>query len=206
MKGVFMIYGYIRVSTDKQTTENQRFEIENYCVKNGIKIDEWINETISGKEPFEKRKLGKLLKTVRRNDVLICSELSRLSRTMYSMILALEKCEKNGIEIIAIKESFNPKKDRMSKYIVPIFAVLSEVERDLISQRTKEALARLKTEGVKLGRPIGSKSKSKKLSGKEKEINKMLSENISLRKMSRKLKINIKTLRSFIAENKISIK
>ena len=198
-----MIYGYIRVSTDKQTVENQRFEIDNYCTKNGIKIDKWIHETISGKEAFRNRKLGKLLKIIRKDDILICSELSRLSRTMYSLILILEKCEKREIEIIAIKENFNPKQNRVSRYIAPIFAIVSEIERNLISQRTKEALSRLKANGVKLGRPFGSKSKNKKLSGKEKIITKMINENISFREIAKKLKVHRKTLKLFIMENNL---
>jgi DNA invertase Pin-like site-specific DNA recombinase len=196
-----MNYGYSRVSTDKQTVENQRFEIENYCVKNGIKIDKWIHETISGKEPFEKRKLGRLLKATKKGDVLVCSELSRLSRTMYSLILILDKCEKQEISIIAIKENFNPEQNSMSRYIAPIFAVVSEIERNLISQRTKEALLRLKASGMKLGRPVGSKSKRKKLSGKEKTVEKMMREKISLREMAKKLKVHCKTLKSFLLEN-----
>jgi DNA invertase Pin-like site-specific DNA recombinase len=198
-----MIYGYIRVSTDKQTVENQRFEINNYCAKNGLEIDKWINETISGKEVFEKRKLGRLLKIIRKGDSLICSELSRLSRTMYSLILILERCEKRDIDIIAIKESFNPKQNQISRYIAPIFAVVSEVERNLISQRTKESLSRLKASGVKLGRPFGSKSKNKKLSGKETIITKMLDENLSSREIARKLKVHRKTLKNFIVENNL---
>jgi DNA invertase Pin-like site-specific DNA recombinase len=196
-----MIYGYIRVSTDKQTTENQRFEINNYCAKNNIEIDEWINETVSGKESFEKRKLGKLLKKIKKGDILICSELSRLSRAMYSMISALEKFEKNDVKIIAIKERFTLKKDDVSRYFAPVIAIVSEMERDLISQRTKEALARLKCEGVKLGRPKGSKSKSKKLTGKEKLIIQMKKEKMTLKQIAQKLKVSKRTLSYFIAEN-----
>jgi len=201
-----MIYGYIRVSTDKQTTENQRFEINNYCAKNNIEIDVWINETISGKEPFEKRKLGKLLKTVRKGDILICTELSRFSRDMYSMILSLKECEKRGVEIIALKECLSLKKDDISRYLAPIIAVFCDMERSLISQRTKEALARRKADGVKLGRPVGSKSKKKILTGKENFIIKMKNEKIPLYKMAKILKVDEKTLRNFIAECKIFVK
>jgi DNA invertase Pin-like site-specific DNA recombinase len=201
-----MIYAYIRVSTDKQTVENQRFEINNYCDKNNLKIDKWINETVSGKMAAEKRKLGILLKTIEKNDVLICSELSRLSRTMYSLIGILEKCESKKINIIAIKENFKPRKDKYTKYLAPIFAITSEMERDLNSQRTKEGLARLKANGVKLGRPLGSKSKKTKLSGKETEIKRMADKNISLREMAKRLKVHRNTLKDFMVKNEISIK
>ena len=205
-KEFFMIYGYLRVSTERQTTENQRFEIKNYCTDNEMKIDKWVNETVSGKERFENRKLGKLLKILKKDDVLIFTEFSRLSRTMYPMISALGKCEENGVEVISIKERFRPKRDRTAKYLAPIFAISGEMERDLISQRTTEALARLKANGVKLGRPVGSKSKYKKLSGREKEIKKMLNEKFSQRKMAKKLKVHRKTLERFIAENNFSTK
>jgi DNA invertase Pin-like site-specific DNA recombinase len=195
------IYGYIRVSTDKQTTENQRFEIENYCVKNNIKIVEWINETISGKEPFEKRKLGKLLKKLKEGDTIICSELSRLSRAMFSMLSALEKCEKGGVEVISIKERFALKKDEMSRYFAPIVAIVSEMERNRIKQRTKEALARLKANGVKLGRPVGSKSKNTKLKGKEMLVLKMKNEKMSWAEIAKKLKVSERTLIYFVAKN-----
>lgn len=200
-----MIFGYIRVSTDKQTTENQRFEINKYCAKNNIEIDVWIDETISGKEVIEKRKLGRLLKTIKKNDIIICSELSRLSRSMFSMLSTLEKCEKHGVEVIAVKEGFALKRDDISRYFAPIIAVVSEIERNLISQRTKEAMMRLKSEGIKLGRPIGSKSKSKKLTGKENIILQMRNEKIPLQKIAIKLKVDIKTLRSFIKENVIFV-
>jgi len=198
-----MIYGYIRVSTDKQTTENQRFEINNYCTKNNIKIDEIISETVSGTEEFEKRKLGKLFKKIKKGDVLIISELSRLSRTMHSVNSVLGKFEKCGIEVIAIKECLTLKKDNISRYLAPIIAIVGEIERNLISQRTKEGLARKKSEGVKLGRPHGSKSKNKKLTGKEEIIAQMKSENTSLRKMAKKLKVSVNTLRNFARENAI---
>jgi DNA invertase Pin-like site-specific DNA recombinase len=198
-----MNYGYIRVSTDKQTTENQRFEIENYCAKNNIKIDKWISETISGKELLKKRKISNLLKSVKKGDTIICSELSRLSRAMYPLLSLLEKCEKLGVEVIAIKERISLKKDDISRYFAPIIAVVGEIERDLISQRTKEALARLKSEGVKLGRPLGSKSKNKKLNGKERIIVQMKNEKTPMCKIAKKLNVDKKTLRYFIAECEI---
>ena len=77
-----MIYGYIRVSTDKQTVENQRFEINNFCTKQDIVVHKWIEETISGTKNVDERKLGKLLKKMKKEDILICSELSRLGRSL----------------------------------------------------------------------------------------------------------------------------
>ena len=196
-------YGYIRVSTDRQKTENQRFEIENYCRKNGIKIDEWIAEKISGKIGTDQRKLGKLLRKISKNDTIICSEISRLSREMYALIAILYQCERKVVNIISIKENFNPREYKYAKYFALFFAATAEMEREMISQRTKEALARLRSEGKMLGRPFGSKSRYKKLSGKEELILKMKSEGISLRKMTKKLDVSTKTLWVFIKENNL---
>jgi len=196
-----MIYGYIRVSTDKQSTENQRFEINNYCAKKGIKIDKWINETVSGKESFEKRKLGKLLKMIKKGDRLICTELSRLSRAMYPMLSALEKCENREVEIITVREHISFKKDSIGRYLAPVIAIVGEMERKQISRRTKEALLRLKSTGVKLGRPVGNKTTNKKLTGKEGIIMQMKFEKKTLKQIAKKLKVCERTLRSFIGEN-----
>ena len=98
MKGINnMIYGYIRVSTDKQTLENQEFEIKNFCEKESIQIDKWVMETISGTKDFEKRKLGKVLKRLKQNDILICSEVSRLGRNLLQIMTILNICMKKGI-------------------------------------------------------------------------------------------------------------
>ena len=94
-----MIYGYIRVSTDKQTVENQRFEINNFCQREQIKVDQWIEETISGTKAVEKRKLGKLLKKLNKDDVLICSELSRLGRSLFMIMDVLSECMKKEIRL-----------------------------------------------------------------------------------------------------------
>lgn len=87
-----MTYRYIRVSTDKQTVENQRFEINHFCDKNVLVIDKWIEETISGAKSVQDRKLGKLLKRMKKGDVLICSELSRLGRNLLMIMGILNEC------------------------------------------------------------------------------------------------------------------
>ena len=99
-----MIYGYIRVSTDKQTVENQRFEINKFCKRQDIQIDEWIEETISGTKEVEKRRLGKLLKRLQKGDILICSELSRLGRSLFMIMDMLSACIKKEIQLWTIKD------------------------------------------------------------------------------------------------------
>lgn len=196
-----MIYGYIRVSTDKQTVENQRFEINNFCEKNNLKVDKWIEETISGAKDFETRKLGVLLRSMNKKDILICAELSRLGRNLLMIMSILNKCMQKEIQVWTIKDNYKLGSDISSKVLAFAFGLSAEIERNLISQRTKEALARKKSEGVVLGRPKGSKSKKLKLSGKEKIISNMLNRNLTYKKIAKSLGVHRSTLSTFIREN-----
>ena len=153
-----MIYGYIRVSTDKQTVENQRFEINNFCNIQETLVDKWIEETISGAKNIDDRKLGKLLKKMKKGDILICSELSRLGRNLLMIMGILNECMNRDIQVWTIKDNYRLGSDISSKVLAFAFGLSAEIERNLISQRTKEALARKRAEGVILGRPVGSKS------------------------------------------------
>ncbi len=148
-----MIYGYIRVSTDKQTVENQRFEIEKFCFANKISIGRWIEETISGTRDPNKRALGKLLKNLKEHDILLCSELSRLGRSLFMIMDILSDCMKRGIRVWTIKDNYKLGSDISSKVLAFAFGLSAELERNLISSRTKDALARIKAEGRIIGRP-----------------------------------------------------
>ena len=148
-----MIYGYIRVSSDKQTVENQRFEINKFCEKNKLKIDDWIEETISGTKNYTKRQLGHLLKKVHKDDIIICSELSRLGRNLFMIMEILNICMTKECRVWTIKDNYRLGDDIQSKVLAFAFGLSAEIERNLISQRTKEALARKKAEGVILGHP-----------------------------------------------------
>ena len=150
-----MIYGYIRVSTDKQTVENQRFEIENYCKERNLLVASWIEETISGTKKVDERKLGKLLGKVKKGDIIICAELSRLGRNMFMIMSILNYCMENEIKVWTIKDGYKLGDDLTSKVLAFAFGLSAEIERNLISQGTKEALARKKAEGVQLGRTKG---------------------------------------------------
>ena len=196
-----MIYGYIRVSTDKQTVENQRFEINEFCKKKEIIIEKWIEETISGTKEVENRKLGKLLNKMKKEDVLICSELSRLGRSLLMIMGILNQCMQNEVQVWTIKDNYRLGNDISSKVLAFAFGLSAEIERNLISQRTKEALARKKAEGVILGRPIGSKSAKTKLTGHEKKITKLLSKNVSISAIGRILGVHRLTVSKFVKEN-----
>ncbi len=195
-----MIYGYIRVSTDKQTVENQRFEIDRFCNRQNLKIDQWIEETISGTKEVEKRQLGRLLKKLQKGDVLICSELSRLGRSLFMIMDVLSECMKKEIQLWTIKDNYRLGTDISSKVLAFAFGLSAEIERNLISQRTKEALARAKAEGKTLGRPKGRKTSPEKykLYKKERLIRELLEVNVSQRKIAAICKVNRNTLARFI--------
>lgn len=198
-----MIYGYIRVSSDKQTVENQRFEINRFCEKHIMVVDRWIEETISGTKEVNKRKLGGLLDTMQKGDILICAELSRLGRNLLMIMAILNQCMKNEIQVWTIKDNYRLGSDINSKVLAFAFGLSAEIERNLISQRTKEALARKRAEGVVLGRPHGSKSKVKKLTGRELEIKSLLDKKVSKSAIARILGVHRMTVSDFI--NKMAI-
>ena len=195
-----MIYGYIRVSSDKQTVENQRFEINNFCKRESISIDGWIEETISGTKAYNKRQLGVLLKRIKKDDLIICAELSRLGRNLFMIMEILNICMTKECRVWTIKDNYRLGDDIQSKVLAFAFGLSAEIERNLISQRTKEALARKKAEGVILGRPKGRKSSPDKykLYGKETLIHELLKEKISLRKIAKLCKVDRNTLSRYI--------
>ena len=190
-----MTYSYLRVSCLKQNITNQRFEVEKYAKENGIVIDAWITETISGTKRYNDRKLGKLLKRLKKNDTLILPELSRLGRSLMEIFSILNMCLEKEVNIIAIKENYKLTNTLEAKVIAFAFSIASEVERRLISLRTREALARKKAEGIKLGRP---KNVSSKLKGKETEIKELISSGIPKTQICKKFKISRSTLYKFI--------
>ena len=196
-----MVYGYIRVSTDKQTVENQRFEINRFCEKQVIVVDRWIEETISGCKDVDKRKLGLLLEKMKEGDILICAELSRLGRNLLMIMAILNQCMKKDVQVWTIKDNYRLGSDISSKVLAFAFGLSAEIERNLISQRTKEALARKRAEGVILGRPKGSKSKIKKLTGREAEIQELLNKRVSKSAIARILGVHRLTVTSFIKES-----
>lgn len=199
-----MIYGYIRVSTDKQTVENQRFEISAYAKRNDITIDYWIEETISGTIAPEKRNLGKLLRIIKKDDVIICSELSRLGRSMFMIMSILNQLMQMEVSVYTVKEGYKLGQDLQSKVLAFAFSISAEIERNLIAERTTEALKRCKAEGKKLGRPKGSKNKAYKLSDKRDEIIKFLDDGYTKTFIINHYNISSATLYNFFRHEGIS--
>jgi len=150
-----MTYAYIRVSTEKQSLENQRFALEAFAQKSGFTIDEWVCETVSGTKETNNRKLGRLFKRAKKGDTIVISEISRLGRNVFMVMEALNFCISKGCHIISAKEGYRLGKDTPSVVLAFAFTLSAQIERDLISQRTKEALARRRAEGKHLGRKNG---------------------------------------------------
>lgn len=199
-----MVYSYIRVSSDKQTIENKRFEIEKFYNQQNIKIDKWIDETISGTQKLERRELGKLLKKMKKDDILICSELSGLGRNLLMIMGILNECMNKDIKVWTIKDNYRLGSDINSKVLAFAFGLSAETERNLISQRTKEALERKRAEGVILGRPKGSKSAKTKFTGQEKKIQELLDKKVSYSAIGRILGVHRLTVSSFVKKHKWS--
>ncbi len=197
-----MVYGYIRVSTDHQTTENQRFEIQKFCEKQDLVVDCWVEEVISSTKDLNKRKLGRLIKSIQKDDLIITSELSRLGRNLLQVMGILHHCMDAGARIWTIKDNYRLGADITSKVLAFAFGLSAEIERNLISQRTKEALARVRAEGKRVGRPYGSKNICK-LNGREKYIAKKLGEGMPLFEIAHRLHVHRDTLSRFIVQNEI---
>ena len=135
-----------------------------------------------------------------KGDILICAELSRLGRNLFMIMGILNQCMRQEIQVWTIKDNYRLGADISSKVLAFAFGLSAEIERNLISQRTKEALARKKAEGVVLGRPKGRKSSHTKLSGKEEVIRNCLLAGFPKSAIARKLRVHRITLGKFISE------
>lgn len=195
-----MTYGYIRVSSDKQTVENQRFEITEFVKREGFAVDGWIEETISGTKAYSKRELGKLLNDVKQGDLIICSELSRLGRNLFMIMEILNTCMRKDCRVWTIKDNYRLDDEIQSKVLAFAFGLAAEIERNLISQRTKEALKRRRAEGVILGRPKGRATAPEKhpLYPKRRLVADLLNEQVPLRRIAQICKVDRNTLSRYV--------
>ena len=198
-----MIYAYIRVSTDKQSVENQHYEIETFCRKKNFAVERWIEETISSRVSLQERKLGKLLKRIKRGDTLIVSELSRLGRSLMEIMGILNTLMRVEAKLITVKENYELGDNINSKVLAFAFGLSAEVERTLISARTREALARKKAEGIKLGRPKGKNNNTLNLTPQKEYINEMLRENMAVGAIAKRLQVHRSTLTRFLKRKRM---
>jgi len=192
-----MIYGYVRVSTDKQVLDNQKFEITKYCESHNLHVDIWIEEHISGTKDYEKRRLGLLIKRLKKDDILLCSELSRLGRSLFMIMDILNICMRKGTKVWTIKENYRLGDDIKSKVLAFAFGLSAEIERNLISQRTKESLLRLKAEGKVLGRPKGSKNHQSAVFGQEDFIKGKIEQGMKMKEIAKRIHIHPNTLTKY---------
>ncbi len=199
------VYGYLRVSTDKQDCDNQKIGVENLACRLNLLIERWIvDDGVSGTKEPEKRKLGKLLKKIKSGDIIICSELSRLGRKLFMIISILEHCMKVGAKVLTVKDGYELGDNVQSKVLAFAFGLVAELEREMISKRTKEALQRIKSQGRSLGRPKGRKNRKHVWNGKEEQISRLLEQGIGKTKTARIIGIGVGSVYAFIKQQKNS--
>ena len=171
-----MIIGYLRVSTGKQHPANQQDEIRRFAESRNLTVDRWVTEIASGKEHGKDRKLGALLKRMKQGDTLIVTEISRLSRTLTDIMAIMGQCLNRDINLYTTKEGYSFDNTINSKVLCFAFGLVAEIERNLISMRTREALALRKSNGVILGRRKGSYTKQNLLIENRQEVIQMFNE------------------------------
>ena len=171
---------YLRVSTAQQDLRSQRLAILEYARKHDFRIDDFIEATASGQASEKRRRLDELMSVLQRGDRLVVSELSRLGRSLGQIVAILDALAKAGIAFVALKENIRIEgaRDIQTKVMTTLFALFAEVERDLISERTREGLAKARSSGRKLGRPKGSLGVSR-LDGKQDDIRRFLELGVS---------------------------
>lgn len=179
------ILAYIRTSTDKQDNDNQKLEIYEYARNKKIKIDEVIEIQMSSQKGRLQRRIEELMEKLQDGDTLVVTEISRLGRSTAEVIHLINTMIKSNVRVISIKQGIDINKhDMSSKIIVTIFSLLAELERDLISLRTKEALSAKKAKGIKLGKPMGTIQRSKFDKDIER-IKELLALGVSIRRSSK---------------------
>lgn len=192
-----MIVGYLRVSTSKQHLSNQQDEIQRFAESRNFVIDTWITEIVSGKKREQDRRLGDLLRRLKQGDTLIVTEISRLSRTLTDLMSIMGKCLRKGICLYTTKEKYSFDNTINSKVLCFAFGLIAEIERNLISMRTREALALRKAEGVILGRRHGSYTKMNVLIDNRQVIIDMLGRGKSIADICKRFDLSRDTFTKF---------
>lgn len=200
-----MVYAYLRVSTDTQDTENQRSGVDTKAVSLGLKIDRYIiDDGISGTKEPEKRALGKLLSILQPDDIVIVSEVSRFGRRLFMLFRILENLLNKGVKVYSVKDGYTLDNSIQSKVLAFAFGMAAEIERDMISQRTKEALNLKKAKGIHIGRPKGGRNHFHKLDGNEDFIKTALLSKKTKISIAKELNTSIPTLNKFIRDNNLN--
>lgn len=195
--------GYLRVSTDDQDLEKNKADILNLANEKKLFPVEWVEEKVSGTKDWRKRKLGEVLPTLKRGDTIIVSELSRLGRSTLQILEVMKECKEQGIAVHAIKNGWSLNGTMESKIVLQVLAMVSEIERDLISARTKEGLKARKAAGVKLGRPKGP-GKSK-LDPHREDIIEDLQRGVPKTRVAKRYNTSPENLHNWIVKNKVQV-
>ena len=201
-----MVYGYTRVSTEGQVLENQSYEIKEYCKTHSLKVDIWYEEKVSGTKLAKDRELGKLLKLAKEGDTIICTEISRIGRSVIDCLGTINYLSQKKVILIAIKQGFVLDESLNSLMISTIFSLMAQLERELLSRRVKEALAMRKAAGQKLGRPFGSKNIHNKLEEQKDYIEMCLKTGRSRYYIRKHIKTHAHTLNNFLVESGLAKK
>lgn len=189
---------YIRVSSNKQTCEHQHYEIQQFAEHNNINIDRWLEETITSRKPLNKRQLGQLLNELQDGDILIAAEISRLGRSLLEVMHILETCLNKNCQVWTIKENYRLGNDIQSKVMAFAFGLSAEIERNLISQRTKASLESIKASGKRIGRPFAAQSKKLKLTRNTKKVQYWLETGMTKYRIAKMMSVSPATVSNFI--------
>jgi DNA invertase Pin-like site-specific DNA recombinase len=195
------VIGYLRVSTQDQDLEKNKADILTFANERRLGNVDWVQETISGTKDWRKRELGQVIASLGDGDWLITPEFSRLARSTLQILEILAELKKKGVHVYVLKGAQHVNDSIESKVFLTMMALFSEIERDLISARTKEGLKARKAAGVKLGRPKGS-GKSK-LDQYRPEIEALLKTGSSLVYIAKRYKVARSTLHGWLTKNKI---
>lgn len=196
-----MIYAYIRVSTDTQTVENQKLAIKAYARYHRFHNIIWVSETISGTKKPEKRKLGEVIQKAQGGDTIIITELSRLGRSLMMILDVLQNLLEKGVKVIAIKEGYELGDNIQSKVLAFAFGLSAELERILLSERTKQGLERARKMGKRIGRQKGEKPHHFKLTPYKSKIKKYIKEGRSITSMAEEFCVSWLTMKNFVTVN-----
>jgi DNA invertase Pin-like site-specific DNA recombinase len=181
------IVAYLRASTDKQDLNHQKLEVLEFARRQGLHIDDYVEITISSRKTSQQRRIDELLQTLRETDTLIVTELSRLGRSTVEVIALVNALVERNIRVIALKQKLAiDRQDMNSKIVITLFSLFAELERDLISLRTREALAAKAAQGQRLGKPKGTIQKSK-FDKDLSRIQELLGYGLSVRKIAKVL-------------------
>jgi DNA invertase Pin-like site-specific DNA recombinase len=196
---------YLRVSTGSQDLANQKMAVLDYAKPQRFTVDRFVEAQVSSRKTPAERGIDDLLGTLDAGDRLIVSELSRLGRSLGQVIRIVDDLVKRKVRFVAIKEGirFEGKQDMPTKVMITLFGLFAEVERDLISQRTREGLAAARAKGRLLGRPKGALGKSK-LDGKEEEIRLLLEKTVSKASIAKIVGVSRTALHHFIRTRKLN--